>query len=151
MYLLSFVKDRVNNKTKIQRTLINSSCISRNSSFLLLSATASSDGRVVTPTVSTTSSGSEDNVAWTASSGFTLPDTLKALQQVRKWKYKFYYSNKLSHRPSAKTQKDIKNIRIIKNEVTWKESTKKMVLNGSETSLPNHAAVQRNTKFVGPI
>ena len=45
---------------------------------LLLSETESSDGSTV-PTVSTTSSGSEDSVATTASSGFTLPATVKAL------------------------------------------------------------------------
>lgn len=59
-------------------TLISSSCISRNSSFLLLSETESSDGNTV-PTVSTTSSGREDKVATTASSGFIFPDTVKAL------------------------------------------------------------------------
>lgn len=32
------------------------------------------------------------------------------------------------------------------NKLTWKESTKKMVLSGSETSQPNHAAAQRNKK-----
>jgi len=60
-------------------TLISSSCISRNSNFLLLSETESSDGNTV-PTVSTTSSGREDSVATTASSGFILPDTVKALK-----------------------------------------------------------------------
>jgi len=44
-------------------TLISSSCISRYSNFLFLSETESSDGKVVTPTVSTTSSGREESVA----------------------------------------------------------------------------------------
>ena len=60
-------------------TLISSSCISRNSNFLFLSETESSEGSTV-PTVSTTSSGREDKVATTASSGFILPDTVKALR-----------------------------------------------------------------------
>lgn len=64
-------------------TLISSSCISRYSNFLFLSETESSDGKVVTPTVSTTSSGREESVAWTASSGLTFPETENALQ--REW------------------------------------------------------------------
>jgi len=59
--------------------LISCSCISRNSNFLLLSETESSEGNPV-PTVSTTSSGRDDRVATTASSGFNLPETVKALK-----------------------------------------------------------------------
>jgi hypothetical protein len=66
--------------------LISSSCISRNSNFLLLSETKSSDGKAVTPTVSTTLSGRDDSVAWTASSGLTFPETEKALYRVIKKK-----------------------------------------------------------------
>ena len=68
---------------KILSTLISSSCISRYSNFLLLSETESSEGKAVIPTVSTTSSGREDSVAWTASSGRTFPDTVKALQVIK--------------------------------------------------------------------
>lgn len=63
-------------------TLISSSCIERYSNFLLLSDTESSDGNAVTPTVSTTSSGREDIVARTASSGLNFPETVKALKEV---------------------------------------------------------------------
>lgn len=64
-------------------TLMSSSCISRNSNFLLLSETESSEGRPV-PTVSTTSSGKDESVATTASCGLILPDTVKALENLQK-------------------------------------------------------------------
>lgn len=64
-------------------TLISSSCISRYSNFLFVSETGSPDGKAATPTVSTTSSGKEESVAWTASSGFTFPEIENALQ--REW------------------------------------------------------------------
>jgi hypothetical protein len=62
--------------------LISSSCIARNSNFRYLSKIESSEGSTV-PTVSTTSSGREDKVAPTASSGFIFPDTVKALQNFK--------------------------------------------------------------------
>jgi hypothetical protein len=59
--------------------LISSSCISRYSSFLLLPDTESSDGKAVTLTVSVTSSGREEIVAWRTSSSLNLPDRRKDL------------------------------------------------------------------------
>lgn len=61
---------------------MSSSCISRYSNFLLRSARVSSLGSEVAPTVSTTSSGREESVAWTASSGFIFPETVKALPKI---------------------------------------------------------------------
>lgn len=68
---------------------MSSSCISRNSNFLLLSETESSEGRPV-PTVSTTSSGKDESVATTASCGLIFPDTVKALEILQKKSVKLW-------------------------------------------------------------
>jgi hypothetical protein len=73
IYIYIFVKNN---------GIYNASCIWRYSNFLL-SETESLDGKAVIQTVTTTSSGKEESVASTASSGFTFPMMQNALQ--REW------------------------------------------------------------------
>lgn len=119
---------------------MSSSCISRNSNFLLLSETESSDGKVVTPTVSTTSSGRDDNVAPTASSGFILPETIKALRIGETVKC---CPNNRKH---DLTDMHFILVRIhMKSTIkyTWRESRVTMEQNGLEIDPTNHEAAKR--------